>query len=573
MKRCAAWLLACLLVMILIPAYALTNEEALDRVNSYLTEVYSYTVEDAEQFQASVKLQCDGWLISYWPKEQPGWIYTAMYNAETNRISNAVSPFYGKGEYANYPGEGTVREGLNRARKYGWFAIWEPHMQQELQQFMAEWGIKPTASLSEGLSTGKITAGNALHEYFVSCYGDEMFWTPELKQWHDAELEAFGLVISPAEEMEITEGVFSYQGIAYNNQKTRAVRFIGEVPQELETVFSHPQLAGWECLCGATVQNDSNEYGHGLAVFEKDDQRLLVALRHQADLEWEISPVSKQALYTDKEMYILPDASSLRQFVIVYQNSETETERFEVSVAYMSDTRMDAAIDRYIRMDEKTGNGIAFTFGSAIKAACYENHRITSQEQDFYFVTSMMSMTDIMEFPTTLEALQNTQSAMIPEGYALCRGVHLRKSTSSRSKDLGEYNDGVLVKVLGTEQGNPDPWYHVQVGVAEGYMSSVYVDDAATENTAYTLRHPLPVAQAQKEIKLKSSMSLLAGTIQKVPEGTMMHILADCDDGWLHVSIPQSEKQWTMDLNGMDGYVKEDDVLLGGTPLELAWLE
>ena len=50
-------------------------------------------------------------------------------------------------------------------------------------------------------------------------------------------------------------------------------------------------------------------------------------------------------------------------------------------------------------------------------------------------------------------------------------------------------------------------------------------------------------------------------------EGTLVHAVME-HDGWLHVSIPQSEKQWTMDLNGMDGYVKEDDVLLGGTPLE-----
>lgn len=573
MKRITAWLLTCLLLMSMVPAHALTSEEALEKVSSYLTEVYSYTAEEAEKFEAFVELKQDGWLISYWHKDHPGWIYTAVYDSDKDKVTNALTPFYMKDQHPDYPGEGTVREGLNRARKYGWFSIWEPHMRQALQQFMAEWGIKPTAKLNEGLSTGEITAGNALHEYFVSCYGDEMNWTPALKQWHDAELEAFGLTITPEEEMEITEGVFTYQGMTLTGQKTNATRFIGEVPQELETVFSHPQLIGWNCLCGAMVQNESNEYGHGLAVFEKDGQRLLVVLRHQVDLEWELSPVSKQALHTDKEMYILPDASTQREFTIVYRNSDTETERFEVLVSYMNDTRMDVDINRYIRMDEATGNGIAMTFGTNVKAIAYESHKKAGEEVRINAVKSMMSMVEISEFPTTLDALKNAEEDLIPEGYALCRGVHLRKKTSSRSTDLGEYNSGVLVKVLGTETGDPDPWYHVQVGVAEGYMSSRYVDEAASENTAYVLARPLPVAQAQKEIKLKKGMSRLSRTIQTVPEGTLMHVLADCDGGWLHVSIPQGELNWTMDVNGIDGYLKEDDVRLGGTPLTLEWME
>jgi len=573
MKRITAWLLACLLLAGSCPAYALTSEEALDKVSSYLTEVYSYTAEEAEKFQAYAELKQDGWLISYSHQDHPGWIYTAVYDSDAGRITNAITPFYTMDQYENYPGEGSVREGLNRARKYGWFSIWEPHMRQALQQYMAEWGIKATAKLNEGLSTGEITAGNALHEYFVSCYGDEMHWTPELKQWHDAELEAFGLTVTPEEEMEITEGVVTYEGLTPSGQKINATRFIGEVPQELETVFSHPQLTGWKCLCGATVQNESNEYGHGLAVFEKDGQRLLAALRHQVNQEWELSPVSKQALYTDREMYILPDASTQREFTIVYRNSDTETERFEVLVAYMSDTRLDVDINRYIRMDEATGNGIAITFGENLKAISYENHQKASEEVRFNAVKSMMSMVDISEFPTTLEAFLNAEQDLIPEGYALCRGVHLRKKTSSRSTDLGEYNSGVLVKVLGTEPGDPDPWYHVQVGVAEGYMSSHYVDEAASENTAYVLARPLPVAQAIKEIKLRKGMSWLSGTIQEIPEGTLMHVLADCDGGWLHVSIPQDGIGWQMDVNGTDGYVKEKDVLMGGTPLSLEWME
>lgn len=574
MKKLTAWLLMCVLLLSVCPARAMTNEEALERVRSYLTEVYSYTAEEADRFEAHVELREEGWFVSFWHQEHPAWVYTAVIDAETEKVTNAVTPFYTANQFQGYPGEGAVREGLNRARKNGWFAIWEPHMQQALLQFITDWGIQPTARLHEGLATGGITAGNALHEYFVSCYGEEMKWTPELRQWHDAELEAFGLTPTVEEEMEITEGVLSYEGVAYNGQKTRALRFINEVPQEMEATFSHPKLTGWKCLCGAAVQNVSNLYGHGLAVFEKDGQRLLAALAHRADeSDWVVSPVSTQALYADRDVYILPDPSTQREMIIVYPCSGTETERFEVTVASMSDGRLDAYIDRYLRMDEAAGSGIAVTYGSDVQAVVYEDHRQAGGIHTFDAVANTMSMVDIQTFPTTLEALGNAAGELIPEGYALCRGVHLRKKTSSRSRDLGEYHSGVLVKVLGMEKGDPDPWYHVQVGSAEGYMSSRYVEGTMTGDTAYLLSKPLPVAQAVKEICLKKGMSLLSGTVQKVPEGTQMQVLAECDGGWLHVNIPKREMAWGMDLDGTDGYVKKSDVRMGGTPLVLEWTE
>lgn len=186
-------------------------------------------------------------------------------------------------------------------------------------------------------------------------------------------------------------------------------------------------------------------------------------------------------------------------------------------------------------------------------------------------IQTAMSMLDIETFPTTAEELNHMEQDLIPEGHALVRGVHLRQKTSSRSKDLGEYNAGVLARVLGTEEGDPWMWYHVQIGRAEGYMASHYVETVSKEDAAYVLNRALPIAQARKEIALKKGMSRWSGTVQMIPEGTKMHVLADCDGGWLHVSLPQDEFGWTMDLNGTDGYIKEADVLLGGTPLTLEW--
>ena len=569
MKRIAAWLAIGLLMMAMVPAYALTGGEALEKVSGYLTEVYSYTQEEADRFEAYAELKEGNWLITYWPKEHPGWTYTAVYQSDTQKISNALTPFYHNDQHEYYPGEGAVREGLNRARRDGWFLIWEDHMRQALQQYMAEWGITPTQRLSEGLAAGSITPGNALHEYFVSCYGDEMNWSPALKQWHDLELEYYGFVLT--ENEPVTEGISTYTDRGYNDLQVEMTRFIGEAPEALKEVFSHPKLEGWTFLCGATAQNAENRFGYGLAVFEKEGVRLLTALRCESDGSgWWMSPVSEHALYTDRKMYIQPESAAAKNsFTIVYENSPTETERFEVSVGNMADDRLDVFINEYSRMDEATGNGILI--GPGEKAVLYENHRKKSEIEGCAVFSTAMSMMDIDEFPTTLEALEQYQEKLIPEGYALVRGVHLRQKTSSRSKDLGEYNAGVLAKVLGTEPGDPWTWYHVQIGRAEGYMASNYLDPVATGDTALVLNRALPIAQAKKEIKLKKGMSRLSGTVQMVPEGTQMHVLADCDGGWLHVSIPQGDMQWQMDLNGTDGYVKKSDVLLGGTPLVLEW--
>ena len=576
MKKRIAWILLCIMLAGLLPAFAepLTPQKALELISNQLTEVYSYTAEEAAQFTTAVSWEEDRWLITFSPGGHPEWVYTATYKEGDPRIENAVTPFWQNERPENYPGEGSVREGLRRARKNGWFVIWEDHMRQELEAYMKNFGITPTPRLSEGLATGSLSAGSALHEFFVSCYGDEMYWTPELKQWHDEEMAFYGFTYSKNDP--VSEGIKTYTDAAYNDLKVELTRFVGEVPEALEQVFSHPQLEGWTCLCGATAQNAENRYGYGLAAFEKEGERLLAGMKYDMEAsQWTLSPISRNALYTDRKMHIqYESAQSKNKFTIVYESEEGEAESFEVLVGSIASGDTDAYIQRYTRMNEETGSGFMLEFNDYFAtAAIYENHQKKGEESFEKPFSSALSMLDISTFPATMEEWKTAEKEVIPEGYALVRGVHLRKSTSSRSRDLGEYNGGVLAKVLGTEPGDPWAWYHVQIGQAEGYMASTYLDEVVTQDTAYVLDRGLPIAKAQKEIKLKKGMGWLNGTIQTIPEGTLMHVLADCDGGWLHVSIPQDGISWQMDVNGTDGYVKKADVLIGGTPLALEWVE
>ncbi|MBR6570857.1 MAG: hypothetical protein IKK75_10440 [Clostridia bacterium] len=566
MKKAAIWLLIGALILSAFPAFALTNEEALDKVNGYLTEVYGYTAEQAEAFEANVV----GSEITFWPANNPLWQYKAVWNEEKERLVNAETPFRADPQHIAYPGESAVRMGLNQAREEGWFTQWNAEHRQAMAEYMAKWIIKPTARLAEGLSLGQITAGDALHEFFVSAYGDSVNWSYELHSWHDEELKAYNLSFTNAPP--VTEGVVTYQTEQKSGQDMSLTRFIGEVPQQLQQLFdARPELEGWTCICGAVNEGIENQVAYGLAVFEKNGERLLVAMQKMLDGSWVISPVSKQALYTDRAMYIEPATHSLNYLTIVYQNSETETERFQVAVSHMSDDRLDASLSLYTRMDEATGDGIRMEFNySATKVNLYEKHQRVGEEKFYASMQRRMGLMDIEQFPTTAEDVERMASAQIPDGYVVVGGVHLRQKTSSRSKDLGDYNGGVLARLLGTAAGDPDPWYHVQIGQAEGYMSSRYVIEPPYSEASLSA---LPIAQAQKEIRLKNAPGWLSGTVQKVPEGTRMHVLAEVDGGWLHVCIPQKDTGWQMDINGIYGYVREKDVRIADTPLNLDGLE
>ena len=52
-----------------------------------------------------------------------------------------------------------------------------------------------------------------------------------------------------------------------------------------------------------------------------------------------------------------------------------------------------------------------------------------------------------------------------------------------------------------------------------------------------------------------------------------MHVLAECDGGWLHVSVPRDASNPQMDVEGVDGSIRAKDVATARTLLELEWAE
>lgn len=559
MKKIA---LILLLALICLTGAAQGEEMIRENVKSLLTEIYGYSAEESEAFQIEVGQENGVWDVSFAHKAHPEWLYTAQYHPDGGLL-DSQSPFQSKVRFAYYPGEGTVRHGISQM--LSWFADWENTGRGAMLEWMRQCSVHGTRVLQEGLGMGTLPPGNALHEFLLGCYGEKPNWSEPLREWEAELLEQHGLTI---EEQPEIKGSVSYQvQLSDRHAPMTVTRFVGEVPKDMLNVCSHPALEGWTPLCGMYGECDDAEglellmrMESGLIAFEKDGERLLVMLSRSGEGEWELYSVGKKAILPEREFFITGNPAE-QTYEIVYPVSETLDEVYTVRVDDF------CRLLHYRRIDKITGEGIEIRVDSY---GCYnvteyrtggETHQETIEEPQM----NLLHLIDLQAFPTTLEACRQAEAIVLPKGYGVAAGVHLRARTSSRSKDLGDYNAGTLVEILDSADGDPYDWYKVRIGSAVGYMSSAYVDYEGSVCMMQPLvSRPLPVGEAKQSVKLCQNKGLFgtglfAQTVREIPEGTRMHVLAECGE-WLHVMIPSGEITWIMDVNGTDGYVKKDHI-------------
>ena len=566
------------LVLLLVLGCAcaeISREDAKQSALNMLTEVYGYTAEETAVFQMDVVEENGQYSVECWPENHPEWLYRFHFDLQTGSLDNVFVPFKGGREFYGYPGEATVRDGLRTARAEGWFAAWDEKAQQAMLAWFAQQTmLTPSADLQSGLALGNLSAAQALHGFFVSCYGEPAGWTKQLKAWHDEELASYGLALDVQSRPQ--QGVIRYE-IASEKRTFHVVQFSGEVPSELAAVLTHPKLEGWKALCGAYYDAEArNEWDSesGLIALEKEGQRLLVQLGRMAGKdEWALYPVGYRALKQKQDLYITCEPIS-GHFRIVYPLTASEDETFEVACR-SDEAEAGCSLICYSRQDRTTGAGLyadfAYQFINVLEIDAAGEKRSISLEKMMH---NAMQLVDADSFPSTLTAWSDLPAAEPPKGYGVSSGVHLRAQTSTRSKDLGDYHSGVLVEILGEEDGDPYNWYHVRAGGMEGYMLSVYVDYEGSPCSMNPLmdHEPLPVAETTKAVKLRSGTGLFAKTVRELPAGTRMHVMAE-RGRWLHVMIPEGDIGWMMDVNGTSGYVPASDVRTASFALDLDWAE
>lgn len=549
------------LALALLFAVPVCAEELRDSALGLLTEVYGYTAEESRAF----RIEEDGDQARFFPADHPDWVYTLRN--DDGELVESTTPFSAASAVrGRYPGENTVRQGMRLLRDE-WLPAWNNESRAQMIEWLKEGSIFTTARLRGGLQAGTLSAQDAVREFLVSCYGELGLWPKALREWESEVLGELNLPAPSTRTAMPERGVVRWEAVSFNNSKEtdRFVRFVGETPEELETVLSASAFDGWTLLCGALykeeVQGAPGRQWAGLIAFEQNDRRWLVGVTQDQDGRWRADSLGENSLYPDRDFWI-ENGSLAYNFDIVYPLSEDEAEWFTIAQFPYKELATECSVKGYTRRNMTTGEGIAIEAdpaSSEYQVALTAANGNPVEEKISQTLCVQMPLMPLNDFPTTLEACRENKSVSLPEGYGYTSGVHLREKTSSRSRDLGEYNAGTLVQVLGREPGDPYDWYHVRVGRAEGYMSSAYVTyDGNSSANVIGLTTP-PAGEAVEAIRLRDGTGWFAKTVEEVPKGTRMHILAQCGD-WLHVMIPQGELESIMDVNGTDGYVKEDEI-------------
>lgn len=578
-KRGLTLLFALLLALApLSPGAQAQEEEAMLSAKSLLTEVYGYSYEEAENgFDYRVAETETERSVTFWPKEHPQWVYSASFDRDSGECKDGATPF-GSG-YSGYPGEGTVRWILSTAEEKDWFRTWDQTARDGLLEMLTTQGVTLEDGLESGLAAGGIGAAEAVQAFFTSCYGGEGDWPPSLFQWRDEVLAQNGLTLE--KKLSRPEPGITAYTVKDRGTNCTVTLFNGETPEELAQAFGHPKLEGWTCLSGAMRRyGERTMNNRGLAAFGRDDDRLLVMLTEDGDGGWRVLPVGEKALLKKRDLFITCDVSKW-EFGIVYPISDVESERFVVSPGFERQSAL-CRLTEYRRMNVETGEGVVID-GKGERmdagtrwyhATIYSAGAPAAEEIVKAVIPEYLDFIDAEAFPKDLEGCRAAGGYAIPEGIGVASNVHLRAKTSSRSKDLGTYEAGTLVRVLELLPGDPSPWVHVQIGLEEGYMSGAYVQYEGTDCAMKLLEQykPLTVAANRRPTSLKKGTGWLEGTAAELEAGTKMHVLCERGD-WLYVVVPRDEISWLMDLDGTYGYVRATDVEQAATAIQLDWME
>ena len=539
------------------------------RARSGLTEVYGYTEEETGAF---VFEPCGQYALAYYDPLHPEWTYLIRPDLKWGGLED-LSPFQ-----LFQTGEKAVRELLREAAEKDWFRHWSKPGRQALIDAMRARGLSPDAELE----TESISAAQAVHLFFVSAYGDSYLWSPAILQWRNEALKQNGLSVDDVEEYPTGsgEGAAFLQAILPDPDyaDTSIVYFEGLPPLALREALRDSRLQGWRLISGSMVQSTrsiGSNYASSLMLFEKDGERLLLlATRDDPQGPWALTPADDKCLLPGRTPRIYYQRSSpyfARGFAICYADPGQPSFTFLVR-PYQPSVRATplCCIICCAMYDEATQTGWRWESGRLVTYLKNGVQEADSSVPSFPFCLDQL---DGDTFPRTADEVRAYAGKSAPAGYGvISSSVHLRAQTSSRSGDLGMFNQGTLIQVEATLPGDPSPWYQVKCGRIGGYVVKNYAQYPADEAALLPLHtyFPLPVARASQNIYLKRDTGLLSPSVTELPAGSEMHVLLETG-GWLYVAVPRGEMDWYMDVNGIYGFVRASEVTQYATLSALRW--
>lgn len=569
MKKHRLFITAALCMLCLAAALAAASPDRVEAAKSLLTEVCGYSPDEAQAFDFSDDQQGT---LRFWPRAHPDWVYTVAYDENGMDGTRSTTPFF-QLERNDYPGEASMRGLLHTAFQKGWFSAWDQAAMDAMAQALKADGlIRPSLGLQAGLATATISAAQAVDEFFVSCLGRVQTWTPAARQWRDQVLAQAGLSAQARYQLPLDTPV----RVTLSGDPAQFTRFAISVPQALQPLLSHPRLAGASCQSGMVMEHQiagSDAGGWGLACFSQGPQRLLAMFVREKDGPWQLFPVSEKALHPTRQPLVSHhDSTSWLQ--VEYEVDSSRSDIFIVYPQKLTGGLYVCALASYLQVDYRSGQSLQANSTPQGWDLTQTDSKgdILFDRLDLNVFGYMDAISDFAAWPTTWQEWLSHKKSALPPEVAMLQGVHLRRETSPHSEDLGLFNPGTLVKVLGQKTGSPFDWLQAQVGLKSGYVSTAYVaQPQSPQGHPVSYISPLPVAKAKNALALKRGPGLFDGTVQQLAAGAKMHVLGE-HYGWLYVVVPQKEIGWLMDVDGAYGYVRPQDVAIAPTALQADWL-
>lgn len=368
----------------------------------------------------------------------------------------------------------------------------------------------------------------------------------------------------------VARGEMTVQTVVEDGRtRTTLVTFEEDAPQAVRSLMDGHGLGDARCVCGAALEvepmaGDGNADGQlftssALMVVERGGAYALVGLR------WE--PGGSNARVEDFGALGLPlgegcavsplwdENTRLCDFELLLPTEGGE-ERWRLGCHRISGWQVREYTDT-------AGRRTAFALSGGVEM---DGERFVVPVK-----TWLAERTRLDSLPLTADEARwlEEESRAAFEGTDLCLvwGANLRTEPTSRSRSLGMYHVA-LAQVLGQKPGTEAPWYHVRVGETEGYVSGRYVAFPADwANFVRRASVPCPVAETDGG-PLMADMDG-GGAPCVLEAGERLLVLAETEDGWLHVFVPEDDLDGTLDQPGTYGYLRREDVTLwlGGEPV------
>lgn len=378
---------------------------------------------------------------------------------------------------------------------------------------------------------------------------------------------AFLFGVSALAEMYTIDQPDSYETYACMDFKT-------ELPDEIAEIFDEVLRKGDRILSGSKVtermkQTDIVNLESVLMAVEREGRIVIMcACRKEGDWETCVETDSFFSPGTEFEITYLPAEGGEGWGIDAHYAMVCGDEIWRIKV-------WPGCFAELVSYEKRSPDGtrlVTHMLYSTISAfTLRDGVRQEQEEVHCCSLPSRLSAWAMEDVPKDLSQVQRYAQTHQPvlgehQAYISC---NLRERPTGKSRSFGVYS--ARVDVLGSQMGTREPWYHVRVGDTEGWVTASYLIDGSRHDIRFYSMGAmtLPPARADQEVELRKTQG--GETFARLMPGAVMHVIAR-NEGWLHVVIPKDgvitpKANW----DGVYGYVREDEVVLGDTLADLRW--